>query len=113
MSKLTPAEQGFVDGIRSVIEADQLPDDFVQLAKEMINEIIASTPMLRARIPLSSDDLVYSTCYDVGRTWGEDARDDADILGRSFIRFNIVPSVTPQSPTPAAWPPGTPAAGRP
>ena len=44
MSKLTPAEQGFVDGIRSVIEADQLPDDFVQLAKEMINEIIASTP---------------------------------------------------------------------
>ena len=55
MSKLTPAEQGFVDGIRSVIEADQLSDDFVQLAKEMINEIIASTPMLRARIPLSSN----------------------------------------------------------
>ena len=24
MSKLTPAEQGFVDGIRSAIEADQL-----------------------------------------------------------------------------------------
>ena len=70
MSKLTPAEQGFVDGIRSVIEADQLPDDFVQLAKEMINEIITSTPMLRARVPLSSDDLVYSTCYNGGKTNG-------------------------------------------
>ena len=52
----------------------------------MINEIIASTPMLRARIPLSSDDLVYSTCYDVGRTWGEDARDDADILWAQLRR---------------------------
>lgn len=75
---MTPAQQGFVDGLAYAYDSIELFPEFEELAKARINEVIAR-PRLRELFASFGDDAVYEVCYNMGRKWGDNARDDADI----------------------------------
>ena len=75
---MTPAEQGFTDGLAYAYDSVELFAEFEELAKAKINEVIAR-PRLRELFASFDDAAVYEVCYNMGREWGDNARDLADM----------------------------------